>query len=255
MTVHPMESVRSLPDGRSGRAVGPKAELLAVVDETVVLRRCAQYRAAFAGTAVSYPTALLGFGAVADWIRRERVTVDVPSSAGLDTAIAVGISPSQIVMHTGTSAPATRRAVSAGTARFVVGSREQIATLDDCSYSGVQVVVDAAHLPVDGLVSEVVARRGLDLIGLHYRLDPDDPIGALALRSAIAEMSWIRRRHGVLLTRISLAELDVGGRREPWELRRVAEAVYELVGEACARYRYPRPALTVSPGPTALQPG
>jgi diaminopimelate decarboxylase len=37
-------------------------------------------------------------------------------------------------------------------------------------------------------------------------------------------------------------------------LRRVAEAVGEVVGEACARYRYPRPALTVSPSRVALLP-
>ena len=37
-------------------------------------------------------------------------------------------------------------------------------------------------------------------------------------------------------------------------LRRVAEAIGEVVGEACARHRYPRPALTVSPSRVALLP-
>ena len=37
-------------------------------------------------------------------------------------------------------------------------------------------------------------------------------------------------------------------------LRRVAEAIGEVVGEACAHHRYPRPALTLSPSRAALLP-
>ena len=61
-------------------------------------------------------------------------------------------------------------------------------------------------------------------------------------------MSRIRREHDVLLTRVSLAGMDVGEHwLEPSILRRVAEGIGEVVGDACTQYRYPRPALTVSP--------
>jgi hypothetical protein len=68
-------------------------------------------------------------------------------------------------------------------------------------------------------------------------------------------MSRIRREHNVLLTRVSLAGLDVGEHwLEPRILRRVAGAMGEVIGDACARHRYPRPALTLSPSPAALLP-
>jgi diaminopimelate decarboxylase len=49
--------------------------------------------------------------------------------------------------------------------------------------------------------------------------------------------------------------LEVGERcLQPRILRCVAEAIGEVIGDACARHRYPRPALTVSPGRAALLP-
>jgi diaminopimelate decarboxylase len=74
----------------------------------------------------------------------------------------------------------------------------------------------------------------------------------LTLSRAIGEMSWIRRRHDVLLTQISLANLDVGQRCERWILRRVAGAISEVIDDACARHRFPRPALTLAPSRGAL---
>ena len=68
-------------------------------------------------------------------------------------------------------------------------------------------------------------------------------------------MSRIRREHAVLLGRISLAGLDVGERYlEPRILRRVAEAIGEVIGDACAHHGYPRPALTLAPRGSALLP-
>jgi integrase len=64
-----------------------------LVDGTVVLRRCALYRDAFRYIAVSLPAELLRFEAVAEWARRQRVTVDVTTADELDHAISVGISP------------------------------------------------------------------------------------------------------------------------------------------------------------------
>lgn len=246
MIAHALDEMRSL-----GR---PDAKSLTLVDVTVALRRCALYRNAFKGTAVSYPAAFLGFDALTAWILRNRVTVDVTTAGELGRAMATGIDPTRIVVHPGTGA-AVQRAVSARAARFVVSSSQQIAILADSADRIQQVVIDPTDTAVDTLASEVVAHRGLDLIGLHCSVDDDDPIGAAKLRRMVAEMWRIRREHGILLTRISLAGLDVGEwGLQPRIIRRVAEAVGEVVGEACEQYRYPRPALTLAPRRSALLP-
>jgi hypothetical protein len=68
----------------------------------------------------------------------------------------------------------------------------------------------------------------------------------------IDEMSWIRRRYDVLVSQISIANLDVGERCERWILRRVIGAISEVIDDACARHRFPRPALTLAPSRGAL---
>ncbi len=65
----------------------------ALVDENVVLRRCAQYRDGFKGTAVSFPAALLRFAATRDWIQRHRVAVDVTTDGELAQAVVAELSP------------------------------------------------------------------------------------------------------------------------------------------------------------------
>ena len=198
---------------------------LALVDETVALRRCALYRNAFKGTAVSYPAELLGYDALAAWIQRQGVTVDVTTVAELERAMAQGIDPMHIVMHPhGRAVAPIRRAVNAGVGRFVVGSSHQIGFLDGSADQIQRVVIDVTDGDVGTLAEEAVAHRALDLIGLHCRLGADDAIGAVTLRRLIAEMASFRREHGVLLTRISLAGLDVGERcLDPRIVRRVAQ--------------------------------
>jgi diaminopimelate decarboxylase len=229
----------------------------ALVDETLALRRCALYRDAFRGAAVSFPATVLGFDALAAWIRRHGVTVDVTTAGELDYALAKGIDPMRIVMHAGDRVAASiPNAVNAGAARFVVGSSRQIAVLVGHADQIQRVVIDATDRPADALAPRVLAHRGLELIGLHCRTDDRvDAIGAVKLREMIAAMSGIRREHGILLTRVSVAGLEVGERcLQPRILRRVAEAIGEVIGDACARHRYPRPALTVSPGRAGLLP-
>jgi diaminopimelate decarboxylase len=233
------------------------ARPLALVDETVALRRCALYRNAFKGTAVSYPAALLRFNAVAAWMLTHRVTVDVSTSGELDRALAAGIDPRRIVIcpRDGGVEP-IRRAVKAGAARFVVGSTRQIAHLVECADRIQPVVVDLTRDTADTLVSTVLAHRELDPIGLHCRIDdPDDGIGAAKLRETVVDMWRIRRERDIVLGRISLAGLDIGEwGLVPRILRRVAEATDEVVGDTCAHNQYPRPALTVAPRHSAFLP-
>jgi diaminopimelate decarboxylase len=64
----------------------------------------------------------------------------------------------------------------------------------------------------------------------------------------IAKMAWISRKHGVVLSRVSLSDLDVqdcdGDLRD---VRRAAKVIDQAVEDGCIRFRYPRPAVTVSP--------
>jgi diaminopimelate decarboxylase len=260
MTAHSLDNLWSLPEEILARfELGARldAKPIALIDEAVALRRCALYRKAFKGIAISYPATLLEFDAIAAWIRREEVTVDVTNAGELNRAIAARIDPMHIVMHPqGRALAPIRGAVNVGAARFVVSSCRQIAILGDRADRIQRVVVDATDHAGDALASDVLTHRGLDLIGLHCRLDdPDDAIGAVKLREMIEEMARIRRHHAVLLTRISLSGMDVGEHcLELRILRRVAQAIGEVVGEACAHHRYPRPALTVSPSRVALLP-
>jgi Pyridoxal-dependent decarboxylase, pyridoxal binding domain len=260
VSAHSLENLWSLPEDILAwfeRGAAFDAKPLALIDETVALRRCVLYRKAFKGIAVSYPAALLKFDALSAWIRRERVTVDVTSAGELDRAMAAGIDPTRIVMHPqgGAVAP-IRGAVIAGAARFVVGSSQQVAILADSTERNQRVVIDATDGSACRLAAEVVVHRGLDLIGLHCKLDdPDEVIGAVKLQAMIAEMSWIRHEHSILLTRISVDGVHIAERcLAPRILRGVAEAIGEVVGDACARHRYPRPALTLSPSRVALLP-
>lgn len=240
---------------RSDHAPGPSAAA-PLVDEDVVLRRCAQYRDGFKGVAVSYPAALLRHTTVRNWIRRQRSAVDVTTGPELAQAVLAGTDPGRIVVHSREGlGELTRRAVSIEVARFVVSSSRHASRLAAHTRTRQRILVDASADDVSGVASDVLAHKNLDLVGLHCGLETGDVVGALVLSRAIGEMSWIRRRHGVLVTQISLAGLDVGQHCERWVLRRVAGAISEVIDDACARHRFPRPALTLAPSRGALMPG
>lgn len=226
----------------------------ALLDEAVVLRRCALWRSAFKGSSVSYPAELLNVEPAAAWMRRHRVTVDAGTAAEFNLALASGIRSAQLVMHP-RNAAAMASVVVEQPARLVINSDQQAAALVRGAQRRQHVLVCAGP-GMFAVVAEVLERQRLDLVGLHCTVDPSgDTVGLGALRSAVAEMAMIRRRHSVLLSRISLAGLDGGLLGlHPWALRRVAEALGEVLDEQCARYRFPRPALTVASSLQALLP-
>ncbi len=224
------------------------------LDEAFALRRCAMYRKAFRGTAISYPADALRFEAVAVWAREHGVAIDVTSTDDLDRVRLAGIDASHVVMHC--HGPVPVAIGRAGFSRFVVDSREQIAMLADNPLARTQpVVLDVARS--DELDAEVVAHRRLNLVGLHCRSGDTTNEATLTegVVSAIARMSWIRRKHDVLLSRLSLSDIAVpGGDGDPRSLRRIAGVIDQAVEDGCIRFRYPRPALTVSPHRLALLP-
>jgi diaminopimelate decarboxylase len=213
--------------------------------EAVALRRCALYRKAFRGFAISYPADALRLDAVARWIRDRGVTVDVTSTGDLERVRLAEIHASHVVMHChGDISRPLRRAAFA---RFVVDSDEQIAALADNPLARTQRVV-ADGDSSDELAAAVLAHRRLELVGLHSRLGSVGE-GELAetVVAMIAKMAWISRKHSVLLTRVSLGDFDVEGcDGDLCGLRRPANVIDQAIEDGCIRYRYPRPAVTVS---------
>ena len=243
----------SVDDRSSLIDIGARFDYAARVNDTVALRRCALYRRAFRGTAVAYPADVLRLGAVAKWMRREGVTVDVTSADELDRATAAGIPASRVVMHCNDANPdPIRCALDAGAARFVVGAPGQIAILAEGTRRE-QVVVDVSSPEASAFTWEVVAHDRLDLIGLHRRLDDGDD-AAHVVQTLIVQMSRLSNNHGIVLSRISLAGFDHDCCGDLRALRHVAEAINDAVEDACAHCRYPRPAFTLSPTRASLLP-
>jgi diaminopimelate decarboxylase len=214
------------------------------------------YRNAFRGTAVAYPADALRLDAVAAWIRREGVTVDVTDVDGLDWAVLAGIGPSHIVMH-GVDDASGSIAVDYGVGRFIVSTVEQVAVLGSRFGGGPRsVLVEATDGCLDELVSAVTADRRLELVGLHCRADGVDLVEfAQIIVEMIGEVARILRDHAVLLPRLSLGDVDVIDYGvEPRSMRRVAELIDAVVEQGCIRFRYPRPGLTLSPSRTTLLP-
>lgn len=215
------------------------------LDEAIALRRCAMYRKAFRGTAVSLPADVLRFDAVADWVRRRGVTIDAASADDIDGLRLSRIDASHVVMHCGAGLSVAM--CRAGFSRFVVDSGDQIAMLADSSLARTQQIAVEATRPGE-LAAEVLAHKRLNLIGLHA------PVGttsehevAATVTAMIGKMAWITRQHAVVLSCVSLGDVAVpGADGDPRAVRSLAGVVHQAVEDGCIRYRYPRPAVTVS---------
>jgi diaminopimelate decarboxylase len=245
MILHPLEAIA---DRRVD--IGSRLATDIRLDEAIALRRCAMYRKVFRGTAIGYPAAAIRLDAIAGWMRRERVTVDVASADELDWAVVAGIHPSHIVMHGLDEAAGL---IALGVGRVIVESAEQMAMLRSCATGPQAVLVDVTDACLD---RPLMVDRRVTFHGLHYRADGADIAGlADIISSMIAEMAGISRKWGGVLSRMSVGGVDLtDGEIDPRRLRRVAQTINEITEEACIRFRYPRPALTLSPSRTALLP-
>lgn len=245
MILHPLEAIA---DRRVD--IGSRLATDVRLDEAIALRRCAMYRNAFRGTAIGYPAEAIRLDAIAGWMRRERVTVDVASADELDWAVIAGIHPSHIVMHGLDEAAGL---IALGVGRVIVESAEQMAMLRSCATGPQAVLVDVTDACLD---RPLMVDRRVQFHGLHYRADGADLTGvADIIVVLIAEMAGITRKFGGVLSRLSVGGVDLtGGEIDPRSLRRLAQTIDEVVEEVCIRFRYPRPALTLSPSPVTLLP-
>ena len=236
----------------AGRSVDVESRLATDgrLNGAIALRRCAMYRKVFRGMAIGYPAAAIRFDPMVGWLRREGVTVDVTSVDELDWAVIAGIHPSHIVMHGLDEAAGL---IALGVGRVIVDSAEQMAMLRSCATGPQAVLVDVTDACLD---RPLMVDRRVTFHGLHYRADGADIAGLAEIISAmIAEMAGISRTWGGVLSRLSVGGVDLTeSDADPRSLRRVAQAINEVTEEACIRFRYPRPALTLSPSPITLLP-
>jgi diaminopimelate decarboxylase len=238
----------------------PRSGAMFTIDESVVLRRCSLYQKAFPGAEVTYPVAALRLPAVAHWVRRHGRAVEVHSSDELERAVSAGIQPVRVVMLRGdATASPLRRSVNIGVGRFVVSSASQVALLASCAQRPPRVLVNVTSDLAEGTIENVVAQNRVNLIGLHNQLSNDvidDASLAEVVGRMIAQMAQIRRHHTLLLTRLSLAGGGaVFGADYRARLRRLDNVIEDAVDDSCARWRFPRPLIVLSPGLAILLPG
>ncbi len=245
---------------RGGAAASPLRTAMRLtvderLDETIALRRCALQRSVFRGSAISLPAEILRFVAVADWVKRHGIPVDVTCPEDLDQTLRSGIAGSQVIMHCAGGAADRIHHAAAGVSRLIVDSSEQLTVLEGSFAKRPHpVMVEAASF--DRLAGEVAADARLNLVGLHRQLGGIElaDLPEIVVES-MAEMASFSRQHGVVLSRISLGDVDlaqIGG--NPRVLRRIADMIDDAVVEGCERFRFPRPALTLSPSVSTLIP-
>jgi diaminopimelate decarboxylase len=224
-----------------------------VIDETAMLRRCAVYRKAFPLSTLSFPAGVLRSGVVAEWIHRHGVGVEACSVDEVGRALSRGVLPKHVVLHCGpgVDAASVRSAAGAGVLRFRISAEEQLDAL--APRSGSRVVVDCAASDWERLAAAVIARPGMELIGLHRHIArPDGVDGADAVIGMVAGLAALSRRYGMILGQVSLSGVSCGATDDVAALKVVAEVLYEIVGDGCALCRYPRPVLALSPAPEEL---
>ena len=157
-----------------------------------------------------------------------------------------------IVMH-GFDQGSGAIALDYGVGRVIVDSAEQVAMLRASATRPQGILLDITDACLD---DPATVDRRVWLDGLHYRADGADIAGlSEILFGMIAEMALISRKRAAVLSRLSVGDVDLTNcDGDPRSLRRAAGTIDEVVEAACVRFRYPRPALTLSPRPATLLP-
>jgi diaminopimelate decarboxylase len=241
--------------------------------ERAVLHRCEIYRKSFPMTEIALPAYALRNLPVSKWARDQRLAIDVRTGKEFAVAIAAGIHPARMTVHADRLSDSELRATAnLEPGRVVVNSMSQIDLLASAvgRTQGVVICVTDVNAPVltvagtekrgfrfdstelDRAIEAVLAAKRLNLLGLHCDVgsEENDFVSyPAAIGHMITEMTQIRRRDGVVLTRLGLG----GGRAVPsgdWaiELPELATQIEQSLDDACATLRYPRPLVVLSPG-------
>lgn len=207
-------------------------------------------RRALRGTPLQVPAELLTTAAVADWVRRRGLGVDVSSAEELELALAAGLAPERVAAQC-LDAAAVQAALGAGVGRFMVGSYAEVLLLAAQRSPAPRVLIDVTEEAGDRLAASVTSTLRFDVVGLRWRIETDDAEAVDAVRGMVEKMARLRRERGIILTRACLTGYGRGG-ADSAELRQGVHRLQLTVEEACARLRYPRPALVLSLHAAAL---
>jgi diaminopimelate decarboxylase len=146
-------------------------------------------------TEIVFPAALLEIPGAAKWLRELGLCVDVRSYRQIDSALAAGINPVQMVLRSEYAVTRTIwHAVGLGVGRFVVASEGQVLALSACVRRPQPVLVDVTAGPPDELITAVFAQHRLQLTGLHCQLGVDSQ--ADDVNRVIGLMAQFSREHG-----------------------------------------------------------
>ncbi|KKF01359.1 hypothetical protein [Mycolicibacterium obuense] len=212
---------------------------------SAVVRRYEEYRKALRVAAISVAAEALREPAMATWARRSGAGVHVRSAEELDLAYAAGIARLRITLHCNDTEDLTRSGVQAAAGRFVVTSFAQSEALSAMTDHTQRVLI---HLRADedpDACLWVSSSPRLELVGVHHRFDPAVADVETAAMAMIASLSYLRRRSGAIATRLSIDGLVPAVPIAPRSLRAAALHLESCVEDACAHFRYPRPALVV----------
>lgn len=189
------------------------------------------------------PAAVLHDPAVAACVRARGLTVTACSAQELETVQAGGVRLRQVVLRCDRHAATIRRAAALGVTRFLVTTDRHVDVLAACP-------APTKHVYLDERGPAVLGERRLDVVGVHTDVDvSQDPAQWAAAAERLLNRTALLRDCGLSLTRISLsggsAGIWLGGHTR--QLRRIAAAVDDALDEGCARWRLPRPAVTLTP--------
>jgi diaminopimelate decarboxylase len=238
--------------------------------EPEAVRGCANTQRSLGTVELALPASVLTDSAVARWSRDCGVTVEVRTSRELATALSADVLPGRMTVHAGglTANELLLCTTSLGVDRVVIDSQCQIERLASASGRKQRVLVgltrrgDGAGFGFDSpeaveAYSAVLICPRLDLVGLYSEVGPDEGHFVsypAAIGDMLAEMTQIRRDHGVVLTRIELAGRGFTFGDGVGDLADVATSVDETLDDACATLRFPRPVVTVLAEPANRMP-
>jgi diaminopimelate decarboxylase len=258
-----MFSASLLPGVRRYSAAEPPAELRAV-------RGCASTQRSLGTVELALPASALDDNAVARWARDHGVTIGVRTSRELGVALAAGVLPMRMTVHAGglNANELLFCTGSLGVGRVVVDSEYQIQQLASARGRKQRVLVGVTRRGEGGgfgfdtheateAYGTVLDCPRLDLVGLYSEIGPDEHhflSYPAAIGDMLAEMTQIRRDHGVVLTRIGLGGSGFVLGDGAGDLADVATAVDETLDDACATLRFPRPVVTVLAEPAHRVP-
>lgn len=175
--------------------------------------------------------------------------MDVSSAEELQVALDAGLPAGRVAAQCADVA-AVDAAVAARVGRFVLGSWSEVMLLVGRRVSTPRVLIDVSDAAGERLASSVVPMGRLEVVGLRCRLDILDSPASEVVSGMVEQMVRLRRAHGVLLTRVCLSGYGSGG--DSADLRHGVHQLQLAVEDACARWRYPRPALMLSLDAAAL---